>query len=417
MAAKAAFIAVDDRHLIKARFTMSSIVIVNRYFWPETVLVNDIATWLVDAGHEVEVITSQPTYNPEARLPKRPTREMWNGITVRRLYLLPERGRGLVRQLNHLLFSCLTALLVLFGRKHRVVWTTSIPPVLQPLLLRVVTKLRGSQLIYFVQDIYPEIAILMGMIKRGALTGLITRLDNWTISRADVVVTLSSDMANSILKRGVVPRKLQQINNFSAIESTVKSSRPVVDGPCRFVFAGNIGRFQHLEQTVELFADIDPSEGRLELIGEGRLKQTLEEKVLRDGIKSVFFHPYQPAAEAFDMIRDRDVGIVSLTPGLYAYAYPSKTFTYLAAGVPLLCFIEKRSELARNIEEHGIGIAVDWSAPHAQLLEAIRHAIVTHRKMAQNLGEKRHDLCDRQAARARWTALFDQLLATDRRPI
>ncbi|THF56599.1 glycosyltransferase family 4 protein [Ollibium composti] len=396
---------------------MSSIVIVNRYFWPETVLVNDIATWLVEAGHEVEVITSQPSYNPEARLPKRPTREIWNGVTVRRISLLPERKRGLVRQLNNLLFCWCAALLVLFGRRHRVVWTTSIPPVLQPLLLRIVTRLRGSQLIYFVQDIYPEIAILMGMIKRGAFTGLITRLDNWTISRADVVVTLSNDMADSIKARGVVPRRLLHINNFSAIESAVGLPRPAVDGPCRFVFAGNIGRFQHLEQTIELFADIDPAEGRLELIGEGRLKQALEEKVLRDGIKSVFFHAYRPAIEAFELIRDRDVGIVSLSPGLYAYAYPSKTFTYLAAGVPLLCFIEKQSELARYIEERGIGVAVDWSVPRAQLLEAIQHVIVTHREMAQNLGEKRHDLYDRQAARLRWTALFDELLATDRRPV
>ena len=172
------------------------VTIVNRYFWPESLLVNDISRWLVADGHEVRVLTGHPDYNPEAKLPARPRREIWDGVEVRQINFFRDRGRGIKRNLNSGLFILLATLRIVFGRKTDVVWSTSIPPILQPLLLRLATKLRGAKFIYFPQDIYPEIATTMAMMKPGRLDRFLRKIDTWTLSKADAVVTISHDMAD-----------------------------------------------------------------------------------------------------------------------------------------------------------------------------------------------------------------------------
>jgi colanic acid biosynthesis glycosyl transferase WcaI len=391
------------------------ITIVNRYFWPETVLANDIAAWLAAAGHRVEVITSQPSYNPEASLMRRPARETWNGVEIRRLPLLPERSRGLVRHVNNLLFILLSTAVLLFGARRDVVWSTSIPPVLQPWLLRLATAIRGARLIYFVQDIYPEIALLMRMMRPGAASRLIAAADSWTMRRADAVATLSEDMADCIRSRGKPRTAPRIINNFAAIAPRAAApGKTDATAPCRFVFAGNIGRFQNLEETLALFAGLSPGTAALEFLGEGRLKQTLSETARAQGLSSVRFHPYLPADAAFAFVEACDVGIVSLVPGLYRYAYPSKTFTYLAAGLPLLCLIEEESELAREITARRLGVAVSWSAPPARRREAVELLAASHRQFADGLIERARPLFDRDAARARWLDLFEEVLEAPR---
>lgn len=379
------------------------------------VLANDIAAWLAGAGHHVEVIASQPSYNPEAGLGRRPARESWNGVTIRRLPLLPERHRGLVRQLNNLLFILLSTAVLLFGTRRDVVWSTSIPPVLQPWLLRLVTAIRGTRLIYFVQDIYPEIALLMRMMRPGVASRMIAAADGWTMRQADAVVTLSADMADCIRTRDEACVAPRIINNFSAIAPT-SASRAQEDAtaPCRFVFAGNIGRFQNLEETLALFAEVGAETATLEFLGEGRLKQTLRESAAARNLSAVRFHPYLPADKAFEFMKACDVGIVTLVPGLYRYAYPSKTFSYLAAGLPLLCLLEEESELAREITARRLGVAVSWSAPPARRREAVERLAASHRQFADGLLERARPLFDRDAARTRWLALFDEVLDAPR---
>ncbi len=383
------------------------ITIVNRYFEPEPVLVNDIARWLAEAGHDVEVICSQPSYNPEANLPRQPQREMLHGVQVRRLGLLPERKRGLARHINSILFIVLATLRVLLGRRADVVWSTSIPPVLQPALLRLASAMRGSRFIYFVQDIYPEIAITMGMIRPSWITRLISAVDQWTIRQADTTVVLSSDMIKSLRQRGSTSGRLVAVNNFAMVDRRTDTAAPL-EGPVRFIFAGNIGRFQNLDRLIDLFADIEPTVAVLEFLGEGRMKAHLREQVEARGLESVHFYPLVSPAEAAALIAQRHVGVVSLTEELYRYAYPSKTFAYLGAGIPVLAMVESESELAHEIAERQVGVTIDWSMPREQQLVRLHELCRLQGDLRPHVLARSADMFSRALARERWLAVFEE---------
>ena len=142
------------------------IAVVYRYFAPDTppyaIMLEKMTAWLAAEGHDVEVLTAQPAYKPEAAIPQQPWRDMRNGVRIRRFWLLPERARGMVRAFNSLCFVLRAAANILFGPRRDLVWTATMPPVIQAFLLCAVAKLRGARFLYHMQDIYPEVAEATG---------------------------------------------------------------------------------------------------------------------------------------------------------------------------------------------------------------------------------------------------------------
>lgn len=386
------------------------ITIVNRYFWPETVLVNDIAAWLAEDGHDVWVLTGQPDYNPEAGLGRYPFREERNGVKIRRINPLRLNSRGVLRNLNSLLFVFLAGIAILFGRRSDAVWCTSIPPVVQPLWLRWTTWLRGQKFIYFPQDIYPEIATSMGLMREGWFSRLLMRVDTHILDKADAVITISSDMVDHIRGvRGANPSHLEVIRSFSPVDQPRPERKSRPSTPLRFVFAGNIGRFQNLRALVDAFGRLDPALAQLELLGDGREKHRLQKLVTDRSITNVHFHNSVSAEEAFTFVSQCDIGVVSLAPDIYRYAFPAKTYTYIGAGLPLLAMIEHESELAALVRERQMGEVVSWADDHRELVHAIERLVENYPKLQDNVYSKADDLHLPDNARQKWLGLFRQL--------
>ena len=147
------------------------ILIAYRYFHPDTppyaTMLREMSRWLVEAGHDVTIVTAQPSYKPEAGIPRQPWSETRGGVSIRRLPLLAEGGRGLRRRVNSFAFVLMAAVALAFARRPDLIWTASMPPVLQGALLRWIAALRGAKFLYHVQDIYPEIAVASGMMPDG----------------------------------------------------------------------------------------------------------------------------------------------------------------------------------------------------------------------------------------------------------
>jgi glycosyltransferase involved in cell wall biosynthesis len=89
---------------------------------------------------------------------------------------------------------------------------------------------------------------------------------------------------------------------------------------------------------------------------------------------NIHYLPHQTVDKANAIIAQASLGIVSLNPGIYRYAFPSKTFTYMACGVPIIAVVEKDGELARMVEENGVGVCSHDHSANAIAI-AIIHAI------------------------------------------
>lgn len=108
-------------------------------------------------------------------------------------------------------------------------------------------------------------------------------------------------------------------------------------------------------------------------MGEGSAKEEIERLVDRapaESVQRVVLVPHGDPREVQALLDTADLGLVSLSADVIRYAFPSKTATYLGAGVPVLARVEPDSALAWVVLDHGIGglLPVDDVAGTGQTL-------------------------------------------------
>lgn len=337
-----------------------------RHYAPDTApygtILKIIAEDLAAIGHQVSVLTAQPSYaaSPVAGLP---WRESAGGVEIRRLRLLPERRHWkLVRVLNVALFQLQAMFYALVTRStYDAVLVNSNPAIVSGLGARMVGFLTGKPFVYHCQDLHPEAMQLAGMVGDGWLFRFLRWVDAGTCKRAAAAVVISDDMRQVLLDRGVADTGIRVIHNFGLYRGGPDHMHDDARGKIEtkdftILFAGNLGNFQNLEIVCEAAMRLkEHRDIKWVFMGEGAAKERLMSQVAPLLGETVFFEPYKPVAEAFDAMRQASLGLVSLQKGIYRVAFPSKTSMYLEAGCPLLVVIEQESELARMVEEKEIG--------------------------------------------------------------
>lgn len=397
------------------------ILLIHRYFWPDTppyaTMLRVIANRLAADGHEVEVFTAQPSYTSLETVSRQKSTEYMDGVRVRRVALLRERGRKVLFRLFNMLYFPLAIFIhsVFKGRFH-VIMASTAPPVVVGASAALGAKLTGAKFIYHCMDIHPEIGAISGEFERPTIFQVLSKIDQWTCRQAKKVIVLSKDMENALRERpdsaGI---DVEIINNFELrafnqieagdwLKALLKEK-----GKYRLLFAGNIGRFQQLEAFVDAM-ELLTNRPDIELVflGEGSALQSLKNRAAGKIGKQIRFFSHQSVEVARRIMQDADLGIVSLMKGVYRYAYPSKIMTYVAEGLPLLVSIEENSELAAFVREEDIGLLVTPGNP-VSIAEAVDQAFrspILLEKMSMRAKETAKEMFSPSVALPRWSTLI-----------
>ena len=402
------------------------VLLIHRYFWPDTapyaIILKKIAGRLADDGYEVDVLSTQPSYKPKARIPSQPAREILEGYTVLRSRLLPSGwpipGIG---ALNMLLFAMTVVKHALLRRSYDVVMISTSPPVLAGLSARIAAWLCGARLLYHCMDIHPEIGRLSGEFKNRWVFELLKSIDSKTCQRAHRTIVLSDDMKNSILARESSSNvSIDVIQNFdlssgSSAEQNLNDPPSGLEKPpgvFRFVFAGNIGRFQGLPKIVDTFSRLQKNlPVELLLIGDGKQKKELIAQVENLGVTNIKFFAHQPYSVAREFLETADFGVISLNPEIYKYAYPTKMIAYLEAGCPVMSMLESNSCFASFVIENEIGVNI-IPGDDVSLGRLISELMVDPSRLdsfRSNAKEVYRDYYGEVAVLDKWSRLFSEI--------
>ena len=127
------------------------------------------------------------------------------------------------------------------------------------------------------------------------------------------------------------------------------------------MYAGNVGFSQSLEMVVEV-AKAMPALTFV-INGEGAALGALRQ--LADGMANVRFSGFQPPDRLPELLATGDIHLVPLKAGLGRVSVPSKTYSILAAGRPVLAAIDPGTEVPRILAESGGGLSVAPDDPAA----------------------------------------------------
>ena len=130
-----------------------------------------------------------------------------------------------------------------------------------------------------------------------------------------------------------------------------------------FQFFGNIGRLQDVQNILEAISLVKSQNVLFSFVGSGGESERVEDYIASVKDSRIIYHgPCQMAMknEALSMC---DIALVSLKPGMYGLAVPSKAYFSLAANKPLIVIGDKGSELKLLVDEYGLGWFCDAGSP------------------------------------------------------
>lgn len=350
---------------------MGAVVFINRYFYPDhsaaSQLLSDLAFHFATQGVPVCVIASCQIYDdPHAELPLEETVNRVKIIRVRTSRFGRQRLWG--RTLDYLTFYFSAIRYLLKTVKEGDIVIAKTDPPLISVLAAIIAKFHNAVFINWIQDLFPEIAITLGVKGIHIVEPLLRYIRNYSLRAAKYNVVLGDRMAQRLISEGVMPNKIKMIHNWSdgdqikPVESHENELRYAWDLQNRFVvgYSGNMGRaheFGTIIDAVELLKET-PNIVFL-FIGDGAQRAWIAQEADKRGLKNIIFKPYQPREQLSLSLTVPDVHLISLQPQLEGLIVPSKFYGIAAAGRPVIYIGDSEGEIPRILREGGCGYTVD----------------------------------------------------------
>jgi colanic acid biosynthesis glycosyl transferase WcaI len=347
------------------------IIFVNRYFFPDhsatSQLLSDLVFRLAADGHEAHVICSRQLY--DAAGAQLAASERVRGVQVHRVWTSHfGRSNLLGRASDYFSFYWSASIkLLLLTDSHTIVVAKTDPPLIS-VPASWVMRWRGARLVNWLQDIFPEVAVELGVTGlSGRLGAWVRRLRDSSLRAASMNVVISEHMADRVRSFGVDAGKVRVIPNWANGTDIVPLSmgeNPLrkqwgLEGKFVVGYSGNMGRAHDFDTLLRAAEILRANKAICFLIvGAGNQRAHVQDEVIRLGLDNVVLQPYQPREMLPQSLGVPDVHVASLLPQLEGLVMPSKIYGVMAAGRPTIFVGAKDGESARLLEVEGCGVSV-----------------------------------------------------------
>jgi colanic acid biosynthesis glycosyl transferase WcaI len=395
-----------------------NITLFNVYFGSESLgtglVAYDLAIALAQAGHDVRVVTSSADYGSlEPRSTPRGTDMSPHvRVTVTRIpvpYFI--RIARLRRAALYGIYLLAAGPCGLRGPRPDVVLSI-IPPSLAGLPAQFVAHVCGARLVLDVEDLYGGDGFRSGIA--GWCNAMVER---WMLRNASCIRVLTASMAShirSIAGRDDRTRVVPVWTDHDAItpsgDGLAFRREHGLEGAFVILHSGNIGALGGqsvvLDAAERLRSD---ATYRFVFVGGGYGATRLREEASRRNLRNVCFLERVPRVRISDMLASGDLALSTLDSRIRQTSTPSKTFSYMAAGLPILAVLDELNAAARAVRLAGCG----WIVPPGST-EALCEAIVSARDLPaatrRAIGMAGREFVQREHSKDRCTSNFVQLV-------
>lgn len=403
---------------------MSRVVLLNRFYWPDVAataqMLTDLAEDLAVQGWVVTVVTSNSSY--EGAGDALPALEWRNGVRIFRTHGTKFGRHKLFGRLSDYLSYMAGAFfqLVRLERQDVVVGMSDPPFIVGVAMLA--ARFRGWRSVYWVQDLFPQIAGELGVLTPGSVAyRFADGVARWLNRRVDLVVSLGPRMAEQMVVAGAPCERVTFVHNWAdagAINPVPSSDNPFVhaqglEGKFVVLYSGNAGRPHRFDGVMEAARHLrdDPDVVFL-FIGGGKRTPDLQREASESGLSNVRFLGYLPREELAFSLSAATIALVTEDPSMVGLLVPSKTYGILASGRPIVFMGAADSDVATVVRETGSGfvLAPDDGAGLRALIDRLRADPALAAQLGANARRAAETLYDRQVATRNWARSVRQRL-------
>lgn len=330
-----------------------------QFFYPEYIssaqLPWDTVQALKKAGFTVDALCGYPReYSDGNNIPEK---ETVDGVNIHRLkYIQTGRAGFLGRIINYFSFTFMVLLHLFEVAKYRAVVVYSNPPIL-PWIASWAKVLFGTKLVFVSYDLYPEVATVTNTLREGnIICRLMEHINKCVYRRADKVVALSSEMKDYILAhRNALETQVDVIPNWYADQGETERNREenrfrdTVENRFVVSYFGNMGTMQDMDTILGAIRELKDEDIFFLFAGHGNKMEKLKSIVEQECISNIAIHKFLHGQDFRDALAISDCAFVSLEKGATGLCVPSKTYSYMMQGLPLLAIMDE-CDIVRDIE-------------------------------------------------------------------
>ncbi len=374
-------------------------------------------------GHDVEMVSTFAYYpawqkRPEDRGQLFRTDSI-NSVRVHRCWhYVPGRVSAWKRIIHEGTFV-LTSTFRVLSLKRPDVYVAVSPPLLLGTAAWLVGKLKDAPFVFHVQDLQPDAAVGLGMLKPSLLTRALYGLESFAYEKATRVGGISEEILQAFRRKGVPERKLILFPNAVALpdEKEVpvrgKFRQKHGFGSDEFlaVYAGNLG----IKQGLSLLFDAadrlrDETNLRIVIAGDGAARPVLEEEMQRRRLTNVSMLPLQFGEDYRELLVDTDVSLITQQTGSGNAFFPSKLLITLAYSSPVITVADQGSALETAVSDGGFGRNVVPDQPDL-LAKALRELATDRQRLREwgAAGRKYVQRFERESVMREFVAKLEKL--------
>ena len=350
---------------------------------------------LVKRGHNVTVVTTVPHYPSGTVSEKyqgfRNFHTLENGVNIIRIALPSIKRSNLAYRFAQFLCYQFRSTISILTKKFDVVLAAN-PSlwVWMPFFWSV--KIQKTPAVYSVYDVYPDVGIALGIFRHRLVINTVTTMETFCLREAKVIHILADAFRPGLKALGVNDEKMNTI--YAWVETSHLKPLPKTNDFSQshnfldkfiLMYAGNMGYSQGLEHLIEAAKQLEAHKDiQFVLVGDGPSREKLMKITKESGLSNIVFLPFQPRSCLPELMASADISFVSQLKEIGKNSIPSKIFSIMASGRPLLACVDEESESKNLIcrAEAGICVELENTAQLAMTILKLKE----DRKLCETLG-------------------------------
>ena len=329
-----------------------------------------LCEFLARRGHAVTMLSTFPYY-PQWR--KRPEdagkwaqTETINGVRVVRVWhYVPEQVRAVKRILHEATFLKLSFLHALFLGRFDVAVLVS-PPLGLGFVGWLFSRITGTPFVFHVQDLQPDAALSLGMLKPSTFTRMLYKLEAFAYAKAARVSGISGGMIRAFRSKRVPEEKLIHFPNgvvepgahYFPPAGAFRKRNGIASDITIATYSGNLGAKQGLDILFDVAAKIAGEPILIVICGDGARRTAMEQTVADRKLENLLLLPLQDEMAYREMQVDTNISLITQIKGTGQFFFPSKMLSSMIFSKPVLAVADNDSELAQAVHESDCGRVV-----------------------------------------------------------
>jgi colanic acid biosynthesis glycosyl transferase WcaI len=350
-----------------------------------------LCEFLQRRGHDVRMLTTFAYYPEWKKLAEDAGRvfrtDEINHVTVLRCWHYVPRKVSTLKRIGHEATFVMASFLKLLTLPKPDVIVVISPPLLLGAAAWAACAIKGAPYIFHAQDLQPDAAVNLGMVKNPLFTRILYKLEAFAYEHAAKVSGISCGMLATFASKGVPESKLVYFPNGVNLPSPdqlpergkFRARQGFGANDFLAIYSGNLGVKQGLEILIEAAASLKDERVKIVISGDGAQREALQQLRNFHQLRNVVMLPLQDEKNYLEMLADADVCLITQQKGSGNAFFPSKLLVTLGLAKPVITVADEESELASALRTGAFGVNI-LPGQHEKLAAALE-------AMSQNPGE------------------------------